>query len=63
MAFTREKLLEKWISASEALDFGSLKELMLLEEFNHCLPDRLNTYLNKQKVTTLTEVKYGPADQ
>lgn len=41
-----------WTKAS-VLD--QLKELILLEEFKNCVPDR-GVYLNEQKVTSLAEV-------
>lgn len=53
--FAREKgmLFEKWSYACKATDFNSLRELILLEEFKRCLPDRIVVYLNEQKVTSL----------
>lgn len=55
--FAREKstLFDKWVPASEATDFSSLRELVLLEGFKRCLPDRLVTYLNEQKVTAVSK--------
>lgn len=55
--FAREKsiLFDEWITACEALDFLSLKELMLIKKFKRCLLKRIVTYLNEQKVTTLTK--------
>lgn len=35
------------------LNFSAVCELMLLEEFKNCLPDRIIVYLNEQKVCTL----------
>ena len=53
--FAREKgiLFDRWCLASKATDLGSLRELMLLEEFKNCVPERTVVYLNEQKVTTL----------
>ncbi|XP_070398848.1 uncharacterized protein [Nothobranchius furzeri] len=54
--FAREKLLlfEKWVAASKVSSFTELKELILLEEFKRCLPERTVLYLNEQKVATLS---------
>lgn len=30
---------------------ASLKELLLVDEFKNCVPDRIVTYLNEQKVS------------
>lgn len=55
--FAREKgtLFDKWCSASKATDYNSLRELILLEEFKKCAPERCVVYLNEQKVTSLNE--------
>uniref|UniRef100_A0A7N8YKI4 Gypsy retrotransposon integrase-like protein 1 n=2 Tax=Mastacembelus armatus TaxID=205130 RepID=A0A7N8YKI4_9TELE len=55
--FSRLKmnLFEKWCHSCNANSFDLLKELVLLEEFKQCLPDRVVTYLNEQKVETLTD--------
>ncbi|KAI2649596.1 Retrovirus-related Pol polyprotein [Labeo rohita] len=54
--FAREKgiLFDKWCTASKVTDFDSLRELVLLEEFKNCLPERVVVYLNEQKVTLLS---------
>ncbi len=36
-------------------DFQALCELILLEEFKSCIPDRIVVYLNEQKVTSLSQ--------
>lgn len=53
--FAREKgvLFDKWCASSQAEDFSTLRELMLLEDFKKCVPERTVLYLNEQKVTTL----------
>ena len=53
--FAREKgvLFDRWCSACKADDVGSMRELMLLEEFKNCVPERTVIYLNEQKVSTL----------
>ncbi|XP_072557069.1 uncharacterized protein [Paramormyrops kingsleyae] len=55
--FAREKavLFDKWCGASGVFTFDQLKELVLLEEFKNCVPDRVVVYLNEKKVTSLTE--------
>ncbi|XDV39050.1 hypothetical protein PO909_008345 [Leuciscus waleckii] len=55
--FAREKGInfDKWLTASKAKDLNSLRDLMLLEEFKNCLPERVVTYLNEQKVTDLSQ--------
>lgn len=54
--FAREKciLFDKWINSCKMNKFESLKELILLEEFKNCVPDRIVVYLNEQKVQTLS---------
>lgn len=50
--FAREKgiMLDSWCSACKADDFASARELILLEEFKNCLPERIVVYLNEEKV-------------
>jgi hypothetical protein len=54
--FAREKgvLFDKWSTTCRANDFNSLRELILLEEFKKCLPDRIVVYLSEQKVSSLS---------
>uniref|UniRef100_A0A672HFT3 CCHC-type domain-containing protein n=1 Tax=Salarias fasciatus TaxID=181472 RepID=A0A672HFT3_SALFA len=54
--FAREKgiLFDKWCNACKVDDFDSVRELILLEEFKACLPERIVVYLNEQKVSTLS---------
>ena len=56
MEFAREKgiLFDKWSNSCKVTDFSSLRELILLEEFKKCLPDRVVVYLNEQKVDRLS---------
>uniref|UniRef100_A0A8C6MEZ7 CCHC-type domain-containing protein n=1 Tax=Nothobranchius furzeri TaxID=105023 RepID=A0A8C6MEZ7_NOTFU len=53
--FSREKALmfDKWILASKVKTLQDLKELILMEEFKKCLPERLAIYLNERKVSSL----------
>lgn len=45
-------MFDRWCSACKADDFASVRELILLEEFKNCLPERIVVYLNEQKVVT-----------
>ncbi|KAF7690179.1 hypothetical protein HF521_011983, partial [Silurus meridionalis] len=51
----KETLLDKWCASSKVNDFDSLGELVLLEEFKNCLPDRVVVYLNERKVSSVSE--------
>lgn len=53
--FAREKgtLFDKWCCSCKVGDYTSLREMLLLEEFKRCLPDRIVVYLNEQKVSSL----------
>ena len=46
-------LFDRWWSACTADDLTSVRELMLLEKFKDCLPERVVIYLNEQRVATL----------
>ena len=54
--FAREKgtLFDKWCSSCKVADYKSLREMVLVEEFKRCLPDRIVVYLNEQKVSSLS---------
>ena len=54
--FGREKeaLFDRWCQSSKVTHFNQLRELILLEEFKNCLPDKVATYINEQKATTLS---------
>ena len=55
--FAREKcaLFDKWCSASKVLSMNQLRELVILEEFKSCLPERVVLYLNEQKVENVSK--------
>lgn len=55
--FAREKgtLFDKWCVANNVADLNSLRELVLLEEFKNCLPEKVVVYLNEQKVNSLSQ--------
>ncbi len=48
--FAREKttLFEKWCAASKITKFEQLKELILVEEFNNCISEKIAVYLHEQ---------------
>ncbi len=54
--FAREKgtLSDKWCQASKVKTMDDLCELLLLEEYKNCLPERVVVYLNEQKVSSIT---------
>uniref|UniRef100_A0A1A8BAH2 CCHC-type domain-containing protein n=2 Tax=Nothobranchius furzeri TaxID=105023 RepID=A0A1A8BAH2_NOTFU len=54
--FARVKtvLFDKWCNSSKVKDFSTLRELLLLEEFKRCIPDKVVQYVNEQKVTSLS---------
>lgn len=35
-------------------NFDQLRDLVLMEELKNCLPDKIETYLNEQKVTKVS---------
>ncbi len=49
--FAREKslLFDRWCTSNKVSDFNALRELVLLEEFKSCIPDRIVVYLNEQR--------------
>lgn len=55
--FGREKtvLFDRWCSAQEVKNLEQLRDLILMEEFKNCLPDKIATYLNEQKVTNVLD--------
>ena len=55
--FAREKeaLFERWCASQGANDFVQLKSLMIMEDFKNCLPDRISTYINEQKVSDVSK--------
>lgn len=54
--FAREKgmMFDKWCTSNKVSSFAALRELMLLEDFKRCLPERIVIYLNEQKTTDLS---------
>lgn len=54
--FAREKgsLFDRWCASNKVTNFDTLRELVLLEEFKNCLPERVVVHLNEQKVNSLS---------
>ncbi|GAA6068693.1 uncharacterized protein LOC120493504 isoform X1, partial [Tachysurus ichikawai] len=48
-------LFDRWIKACKVTDYTSLQELILIEDFKNCVPERTALYLNKQKVSTVQQ--------
>lgn len=46
----KESMFDRWCAALKVKTFEELRELILLEDFKNCLPERVVTYINKQKV-------------
>ncbi|XP_041966835.1 uncharacterized protein LOC121724378 [Alosa sapidissima] len=55
--FAREKesVFDRWCTSQRAHTKEQIRELLLLEEFKNCVPETVATYLNDQKVTTLSQ--------
>lgn len=55
--FAREKgiLFDRWCMACKADDVASVRELILLEDFKNCLPERTAVYLGEQKIVSLQQ--------
>ncbi|XP_073781537.1 uncharacterized protein isoform X2 [Danio rerio] len=55
--FAREKesLFERWCTSMKVETKEQLRELLLLEEFKHCVPSAVATYLNEHKVSKLAD--------
>lgn len=51
--FGREKeaLFDCWCQSKKVQDFDQLHDLILLEDFRNCLPDKIAAYINEQNVT------------
>lgn len=39
-------IFDRWCSAKEAKSVEQLRDIVLMEEFENCLPDKIATYLN-----------------
>lgn len=55
--FVRDKsiLFDKWCQACNVKNMAEIRELILLEEFKKCLPERIVVYLNEQKESSVTK--------
>lgn len=49
----KEVLFDRWCLACKADSLSSVRDLMLVEEFRNCVPERTVVYLKEQKLTTL----------
>lgn len=54
--FGREKiaLFDRWCASQDVKTFDQLRDLIIMEEFKRCIPDKVATYLNEQKATSVT---------
>ncbi|XP_066976776.1 uncharacterized protein [Macrobrachium rosenbergii] len=55
-ARSKEQYASDWLKSKEVVDFDKLKELMLVEEFKRCVPDKLKVHLEELKLDTIQEV-------
>ena len=55
--FVRDKsvLFDKWCQACNVKSMAEMRELILVEEFKKCLPERIVVYLNEQKETAVAK--------
>ena len=54
LARDKSVLFDKWCQACNVKTLAEMRELILLEEFKKCLPERIVVYLNEQKVSSVT---------
>ena len=53
-AHEKEELFDRWCTSMGIKEnFKKLRELMLLEEFKSCLPNKVKTHIEEQKTATL----------
>ena len=54
--FGHEKgvLFDRWCRSMKVSDFAGLRELMLLEDFKNCLPERIVTHINDRNVLEIS---------
>ena len=55
--FGRDKtaLFDRWCASQNVRDFDQLRQLILMEEFKNCVPDKVATYINEQKVSNVSD--------
>ncbi|KAJ8348577.1 hypothetical protein SKAU_G00271660 [Synaphobranchus kaupii] len=53
--FAREKenVFDRWCVAQGTKTFEQLRDLIIMEEFRNCVPERVAIYLNEQRVTQI----------
>lgn len=57
MEFGHEKqvLFDCWCRSLQVSDFDKLRDLVLMEDFKNCLPERIVTHTNDRKVLSVSE--------
>ena len=55
MTVDKSVLFDKWCHACNIKTMTEMRELILLEEFKKCLPERIVVYLNEQKESSVTK--------
>ncbi|KAJ8340751.1 hypothetical protein SKAU_G00353840 [Synaphobranchus kaupii] len=55
--FAREKenLFDRWSVAQGTKTFEQLRDLVIMEEFRNCVPERVAIYLNEQRATQIAQ--------
>ena len=56
-AWEKEALFDRWCSSQGVKDFKLLRALMIMEDYKNCLPERVATYRNEQKMTEVSKAK------
>ena len=51
----KEVMFDRWCQSQNVTDFAGLRDLLLLEDFKNCLPDKISTYINEQKVRKVSD--------
>lgn len=55
LAKQKENLFDRWCTSQKVESKEHLRQLILLEEFENCLPEVVSVYLNEQKAMTLEQ--------
>ena len=51
----KEVLFDRWCHSLQVYDFDKLRDLMLVEDFKNCLPERIVTHINDRKALNVSE--------
>lgn len=51
----KRKFFGHWCQSRNVKDFDKLCDLVLLEELKKCLLDKIDTYINEQKVSKVSD--------